>query len=76
MKKSGCASLGVPILGNTRGFTPLIAVQRAFDVYRGDKMNHSPVTFLRAGAGKPWVRMAGFASAADILREYRQLNAR
>lgn len=54
----------------------IIAVQRAFDVYRGDKMNHSPVTFLRAGAGKPWVRMAGFVSADDILREYRQLSAR
>jgi protein SCO1/2 len=53
-----------------------IAVQRAFDVYRGDKMNHQPATFLRAGAGKPWVRMDGFASANDILREYRQLLAR
>ena len=53
-----------------------IAVQRAFDVYRGDKMNHQPATFLRAGAGKPWVRMEGFASAADILREYRQLLAK
>ena len=29
-----------------------IAVQRAFDVYRGDKMNHQPATFLRAGAGQ------------------------
>jgi protein SCO1/2 len=50
-----------------------IAVQRAFDVYRGDKMNHQPATFLRAGPGQPWVRLDGFASAADILREYRQL---
>jgi protein SCO1 len=52
-----------------------IAVQRAFDVYRGDKMNHQPVTFLRAGAGKPWVRLDGFASAADIVHEYRRLRA-
>jgi len=52
-----------------------IAVQRAFDVYRGDKMNHQPATFLRAGPGQPWVRLDGFASAADILREYRQLGA-
>jgi len=50
-----------------------IAVQRAFDVYRGDKMGHTPATFLRARAGQPWVRLDGFASAADILREYRQL---
>ena len=52
-----------------------IAVQRAFDVYRGDIMGHTPVTFLRARAGEPWVRLDGFASAADILREYRQLTA-
>ena len=52
-----------------------IAVQRAFDVYRGDKMNHQPATFLRAGPGQPWVRLDGFASAADILREYRRIAA-
>jgi protein SCO1 len=52
-----------------------IAVQRAFDVYRGDKMAHTPATFLRARAGQPWVRLDGFASADDILREYRKLTA-
>ena len=52
-----------------------IAVQRAFDVYRGDKMNHQPATFLRAAPGHPWVRLDGFASAADILREVRHLTA-
>lgn len=50
-----------------------IAVQRAFDVYRGDKMGHAPATFLRARAGQPWVRLDGFASAEDIMREYRKL---
>ena len=54
-----------------------IAVQRAFGVYRGDKMNHAPATFIRAGgADKPWVRLDGFASAPDIIREYRQLTPR
>jgi len=52
-----------------------IAVQRAFDVYRGNIMGHTPATFLRAKAGQPWVRLDGFASAADIVREYRQLTA-
>ena len=52
-----------------------IAVQRAFGVYRGDKMSHQPATFLRAAPGQPWVRLEGFASAADILREYRQLRS-
>ncbi|MGE5319528.1 MAG: SCO family protein [Hyphomicrobiaceae bacterium] len=53
-----------------------ISVQRAFDVYRGDKMDHLPATFLRAGPGKPWVRLDGFASASDILHEYRQITAK
>lgn len=50
-----------------------IAVQRAFDVYRGDKMNHEPVTFMRKGPGLPWVRINGFISADDLLREYDKL---
>jgi protein SCO1/2 len=53
-----------------------IAVQRAFDVYRGDKMSHQPATFLRARPGQPWVRLDGFASAADILREVHRLTAK
>jgi protein SCO1/2 len=51
-----------------------IAVQRAFGAYRGDKMNHAPATFLRAGGpGKPWVRLDGLAGAADIIHEYHKL---
>jgi protein SCO1 len=52
-----------------------VAVQRAFDAYRGDKMSHQPATFLRAAPGQPWVRLDGFASAAEILRELRSLRA-
>jgi protein SCO1/2 len=53
-----------------------IAVQRAFGAFRGDKMNHAPATFLRAGGpGQPWVRLDGLASAADIIHEYRTLVA-
>jgi protein SCO1/2 len=46
-----------------------IAVQRAFGAYRGDKMSHTPLTLLRASSGKPWIRLDGFASAADLLAE-------
>lgn len=54
-----------------------VAVQRAFDAFRGDKMNHAPATFIRAGgADQPWVRLDGFASAPDIIKEYRQLASR
>ena len=46
-----------------------IAAQRAFDVYRGNKMNHAPVTLLRAAPGQPWVRIDGFATADTLLGE-------
>lgn len=52
-----------------------IAAQRAFDAYRGDKMNHTPVTFLRAAPGKPWLRIDGFATADDLLGEIRGMLA-
>lgn len=51
----------------------IVALQRAFDVYRGDKMNHRPTTFLRASDDQPWVRLEGFTTAADLVREYRSL---
>jgi protein SCO1/2 len=47
-----------------------VALQKAFDTYRGDKMNHIPVTYLRAAPGKPWVRLDGFAKPDEVVREY------
>ena len=46
-----------------------VAAQRAFDVYRGDKMGHTPVTLLRTTPGVPWVRFDGFATADMLLKE-------
>ena len=48
-----------------------IAVQRAFDAYRGDKMNHAPATFFRAAPGQPWLRLDGFATPDAVLGEVR-----
>lgn len=44
-----------------------IAAQQAFDVWRGDKMEHSPVTFIRAAPGKSWLRIDGFAKSDELL---------
>ena len=52
-----------------------VAVQKAFAVYRGDKMNHTPVTFLRASPGSPWVRLDGFVSADELALQVRDLFA-
>jgi protein SCO1/2 len=52
------------------------SVQLAFDSYRGDKMNHEPLTLIRAAAGKPWLRIDGFASPDDLVREYQKVQSR
>jgi len=51
-----------------------IAIQRAFNVYRGEKMEHPPVTLLRAAPGKPWLRIEGFETADSLLHDYRDLS--
>jgi protein SCO1 len=44
-------------------------VQRAFDAWRGDKMNHQPVFLLRANGRSPWVRLDGMVSASVLQTE-------
>ena len=52
-----------------------LAAQRAFNVWRGDKMSHTPVTFVRAAPDRPWLRIDGFVTADELLQRYRQLEA-
>ena len=51
----------------------IITLQKAFNVYNGSKMNHKPVTLLRAGRDQPWVRLDGLTSGAELVSEYQQL---
>ena len=52
-----------------------IAAQRAFDVYRGEKMSHTPVMLLRAAPGQPWLRIEGFVTPDELLDDYQKLLA-
>jgi len=52
----------------------IVTLQRAFDAYRGNKMSHRPVTFIRTDSHKPWLRIEGFPKAQDLVREYRTLD--
>jgi protein SCO1 len=52
-----------------------IAAQRAFDVYRGEKMSHTPVTLIRAAPGQPWLRIEGFVTPDELVDDYRHLLA-
>ena len=56
----------------TGSIEDIVATQKAFDAYRGDKMNHVPLTFIRSSTDGPWVRLEGFTSAAEVVSEYRQ----
>jgi protein SCO1 len=50
-----------------------LAAQRAFNVWRGDKMGHTSVTFMRVAPDKPWLRIDGFVTPDELLERYRQL---
>jgi protein SCO1/2 len=52
-----------------------VTLQKAFQAYFGDKMHHRPMTFMRAAPGQAWVRLEGFATPDELLKEYRQLVA-
>ena len=52
-----------------------VRVQRAFDVYRGEKMNHTPATLYRPAPGQPWVRLDGFVTPDAVLVELRTQTA-
>jgi protein SCO1/2 len=54
---------------NTGSQQAIDAIQRAFNVYRPDKMSHTPVTFIRPRGSRQWVRLDGFASPDQLIRE-------
>ena len=53
----------------TGSTSEMIKVQKAFKAYYGAKMNHRPLTFIKAPGDDQWLRLEGMASAADIVSE-------
>ncbi len=53
-----------------------VAIQKAFNYFRGDKMNHSSVVFLRGAPGKEWIRLDGFVSSDAIINELQSLSGK
>jgi len=51
----------------------IAAIQKAFDAYRGSKMRHEPLTFLRSTPGDQWVRLEGLMNATQLVAEYKLL---
>jgi protein SCO1/2 len=59
----------------TGSLTDVNQALRAFDVYRGSKMNHEPTTLLRAAPHQQWMRLDGYPSGEALLDEYRRLSS-
>lgn len=53
----------------------IVETQRAFNAYRGNKMNHLPVTLMRASRDAPWIRYDGFVTPETLVAEYRTMVA-
>jgi protein SCO1/2 len=51
----------------------IIQVLKAFDSYVSNKMDHFPLTLLRAPGETQWVRLYGLLSSSDLRKEYQQL---
>lgn len=49
-----------------------VEAQKAFDVYRGNKMRHLPVTFLRPAGTQAWLRLEGLPGASEVMDVYRK----
>jgi cytochrome oxidase Cu insertion factor (SCO1/SenC/PrrC family) len=49
-----------------------VAAQKAFDVYRGNKMRHVPVTFLRPAGTQTWLRLEGMPGASEVMDVFRK----
>ena len=51
-----------------------LTLQKAFNTYRGDKMNHTAVILMRSKPGQPWLRVEGFLSPDAVIQEYGTLS--
>lgn len=57
----------------TGSLDQVVQVEKAFDAFAGSKMNHRPLTFLRAPGSPDWIRIDGLVSSAELAAEVRLL---
>lgn len=53
----------------------IVAIQRAFGTYRGEKMSHEALTFLRAKGGSRWSRLDGLVGAGQLRDAFTRVEA-
>ena len=57
----------------TGSTSEMIEVQKAFDAYYGAKMNHRPLTLIKAPGDGQWLRLEGLPSATYIVSELQSM---
>ena len=45
----------------------IIRLEKAFNVYYGDKMNHGAIFFVRSAQGQSWMRIQGFVKTDQLI---------
>jgi len=53
----------------------IVRVQRAFDAYRGSKMNHEPATYIWRRGQTEWTRLSGLATPRQLLTTLDAMSA-
>ena len=47
----------------------IVKLERAFTIYRGDKMNHLSVFFVRRSPKEQWLKFTGFVNPDNLIKE-------
>ena len=55
----------------TGDYESIIALEKAFEAYTADKMNHRPTYFFKMKTDSSWVRVDGLASGSDLAEIYK-----
>jgi len=50
----------------------IINIQKSFADYKGNKMNHSPSTFLRSSKNSKWTKVDGFISSNELVKIFNK----
>jgi protein SCO1/2 len=59
----------------TGSINDIDGIQRAFNAYRGEKMNHPQVIFLHGKGSDTWIKLDGMVDAKTIISELAQLGS-
>lgn len=58
----------------TGDFKTVVEVEKAFDSYSSDKMNHRPAYLFKLASDENWYRVDGLASGTDLANIYLHLD--